>query len=63
MVVRLDTMPTTETPAKIPASAIPMGRPIASTEPKAMMRITMAKPMPMPMPRTLRDGRGGWGAS
>ena len=59
MVVRLDTMPTTETPAKIPASAIPMGRPIASTEPKAMMRITMAKPMP----RTLRDGRGGWGAS
>ena len=30
----------------MPASATPIGRPMASTEPKAMIRMMMAKPMP-----------------
>ena len=41
-----DSRPAIIVPLKIPARATPMGRPIASTEPKAMIRMMMAKPMP-----------------
>ena len=33
-------------PTPMPASAVPMGRPMASTEPKATMRTMMAKARP-----------------
>ena len=40
-------------PMPMPARATPMGRPIASTEPKARIRMTMAKARPS----TSEDGR------
>jgi hypothetical protein len=43
---RLETSPTRIVPMPMPASATPTGRPIASTEPKATMRMTMAKASP-----------------
>ncbi len=44
--MRFESRPTTIEPAAIPARATPIGRPMASTEPKATTRITMAKAMP-----------------
>ena len=41
-----DSRPAMIEPETMPARATPIGRPIASTEPKAMIRMTMAKPMP-----------------
>ena len=46
MLTTCDSSPVRIEPLKMPASATPMGRPMASTEPKAMMRMMMAKPMP-----------------
>ena len=46
MVTTCDSSPAMIVPLKMPARATPMGRPMASTEPKAMIRMMMAKPMP-----------------
>jgi hypothetical protein len=39
-------MPTREVPSPMPARAIPIGRPMASTDPKARIKTMMAKAMP-----------------
>ena len=46
IVTRFESMPTSATPRRCRRRAMPMGRPMASTEPKARMRMTMAKPRP-----------------
>ena len=46
MVNRFEARVTTKTPTPMPPKAVPIGRPIANTEPKAKMRITMAKARP-----------------
>ena len=46
-VVRLLTRATTLAPMPTPTTATPMDRPMASTEPKAKMRITIANARPI----------------
>ena len=46
MLTTLESRPVMIEPDTIPARATPIGSPIASTEPKAMIRITIAKPIP-----------------
>ncbi len=46
MVMRFERMVTITEPAAMPEMATPIGRPMASTEPKATTRITMAKARP-----------------
>src|SRR5947208_2205895 len=46
IVSRWDRIVTRTEPATMPASATPIGRPMASTEPKATTRITTANAMP-----------------
>ena len=56
MVTTCDSNPTSIVPEKMPASATPIGRPIASTEPNAMMRMMIAKPTPS----ASEDGTSNW---
>ena len=46
IVMTCDSRPAISVPEKMPARATPIGRPMASTEPKAMMRMMMANPRP-----------------
>ncbi len=46
MVMRLESRPTVMVPMPMPARATLMGRPMASTDPKARTRMTMAKATP-----------------
>jgi len=57
MAMKLDASPTTITPEAIPATAIPIGNPMASTEPNARIRITMANPSPS------TSDSGGWNSA
>ena len=42
-----DSTPTPAAPTKMPISAVTIGRPIATTEPKAISSTMMATPMPI----------------
>ena len=46
MSTTLDSSPASIEPDTMPARATPIGSPIASTEPKAMIKMTIAKPRP-----------------
>ena len=46
MVTTLERRPAIIEPVTIPARATPIGNPIASTDPKAMIKMTIANPMP-----------------
>ena len=46
MVITFETRPTTITPEAMPATAMPIGKPMARTDPKAKIKMTMANPSP-----------------